>query len=357
MVGIDKQNTISPSATLVDAVRVIESTTKRLAVVLDENSKVIGTLTDGDIRRSILNGNGLSAKVSEAMNKKPAIASVSDSDSVLQKKLIDHNIRSIPLIDSESKYIRTFYETELAQTENTLLAEKTFSAVVIMAGGEGSRLRPLTENIPKPMVDINGIPLLERQVRSLKKIGISTIYISVNYLGEIIEDYFGNGENFGVNIYYLNEDKKLGTAGALSLLPEIDEKDDLLVMNGDILTTSDFVHLYHFHKEHQAVITVSAIDYHVNIPYGVIESDGAIVTRLQEKPSQSFFCNAGIYAISAVVLQKVPTKTFWNMTDIIEQCLVDQEVVSVFPVHEYWSDIGTINDLEKARRESQVSHS
>ena len=346
-------NTISPYKTLVDAIRTIELSDKRLAVVTDQKNKLIGTLTDGDIRRSILSGNDLNTPVTESMNKHPATARVDESDSKLQDILIKYNIRSIPLVDHNNRYVTTFYETELYNTDNSFFMEKTFAAAVIMAGGEGSRLRPLTNNIPKPMVDINGIPLLERQIRGLERIGIKIIYISINYLGGIIENHFKDGSDFGVTIHYLHEDKKLGTAGALSLLPSIDKDGDLLVMNGDILTKSDFVHLYHFHKEYNASLTISAIDYHVNIPYGVIKSNGAVVTGLQEKPSQRFFCNAGIYAVSVDMLQKVPEETLWNMTDLIEQCLVDQENVSVFPVHEYWTDIGTLDDLKNARKISK----
>ena len=347
-----KQNTITPSATLIDAARSIEST-KRLAVVIDQENRVIGTLTDGDIRRSLLSGNDLNTRVTEAMNKQPILSRVDTSDSLLQKILIKNNIHSIPLIDHNNRYVRTLYETELYEIDSPSSIEKTFTAAVIMAGGEGNRLRPLTEKIPKPMLDINGIPLLERQIRGLEKTGIKTIYISINYLGHIIKDHFADGSNFGVTIHYLEEEKKLGTGGALSLLPSLDKDGTLLVMNGDIFTKSDFINLYHFHKEHKSLITMSAIDYHVSIPYGVIESNAAKVTGLQEKPSQRFFCNAGIYAISMDILQKVPKETFWNMTDFIELCLADKENVTVFPVHEYWTDIGTANDLAKVRKISE----
>jgi dTDP-glucose pyrophosphorylase len=345
------KSTINKTSTLVEAVSVIEGTTKRLAVVIDKNNKVIGTLTDGDIRRAILKGVTLDNQILGVMNENPAVASVDESDVVLSEMLVNHNIRAIPLLDGNQQYVRTFYETELYDVDSNSVVEKTFVAAVIMAGGEGSRLRPITENIPKPMVDINGIPLLERQIRSLKNIGIDVIYLSINYLGDIIKDYFGNGEKFGVKIYYLNEDKKLGTAGALSLLPDIGLSHDLLIMNGDILTTSDFVNLYHFHKEHNSKITISAINYHVEIPYGVIQSNGPRVIELQEKPSHRFFCNAGIYAVSTDILAKVPVNMFWNMTDLVDRCLLDNDIVSVFPVHEYWSDIGTLSDLDKARKE------
>jgi NDP-sugar pyrophosphorylase family protein len=174
-------------------------------------------------------------------------------------------------------------------------------------------------------------------------------------LSEIIEEYFGDGSKFGVSINYLNEDKKLGTGGALSLLPEMKNFESILLMNGDILTTSDFVSLYHFHKEHDSMVTVSAINYHIKIPYGVIDHNGPLIKGILEKPSQSFFCNAGIYALSNKVLKDVPSNTFWNMTDLIDKCLSNNYRVNVFPVHEYWTDIGTPTDLDEARKEFQDS--
>lgn len=344
-------NLLSSTATLIDAISAIEATNKRLAVVLSESKHVLGTLTDGDIRRYILQGHKLETLVTDAMNKNPIIAPVNTSDSTLREMLSSHNIRSLPLVDSENKYVRTLHEIELGSIDKESINEKTFSAAVIMAGGEGSRLMPLTENMPKPMVEINGLPLLERQVRRLCNMSITQIYISVNYLSEVIKGYFGDGSKFGVDISYLHENKKLGTAGALSLLPNCDDLKSILVMNGDVLTTSDFINLFHFHEEHQSAITIGAVDYHVEIPYGVIQYDGAKVKSLLEKPSQHFFCNAGIYALSNTVLKKIPKNQFWNMTDLIEQCLTEEDVVSVFPVHEYWSDIGTPADLDKAREE------
>jgi dTDP-glucose pyrophosphorylase len=345
------ESTLNSDNTLMDAVQLIENSIKRLAVVLSEDKRVVGTLTDGDIRRCLLQGCTLDASVTNAMNQSPVIASVNASDSVLRELLDQNNIRSLPLVNANECYVRTFHEMEFFSDVDGTQTEKTFFAAIIMAGGEGTRLRPFTENLPKPMIEINGIPLLERQVKRLAKMGIATIYISVNYLSEIIKEHFGDGRNFGVVINYLDEDKKLGTAGALSLLPELEKSQSIIVMNGDILTTSDFVNLFHFHKEHDSMITVSAINYHVDIPYGVIDFKGTEVKALLEKPSQTFFCSAGIYALSIDVLKDIPADTFWNMTDLIDKCLLNKNKVTVFPVHEYWSDIGTPKDLEKARKE------
>ncbi len=347
------ENSLQISATLIDAIRVIEATSKRLAVVMSEDKRVLGTLTDGDIRRCILQGCTLQTPVTDAMNTNPVMASVNTSDSVLREKLASHNIRSLPLVDGDDKYVRTLHEMELDSGDNDSVNEKIFSAAIIMAGGEGKRLRPLTEKLPKPMVEINGLPLLERQIHRLCNMGITVVYISVNYLGEVIKNYFGDGSQFGVEVRYLHEDKKLGTAGALSLLPDFDDTRPVLVLNGDILTTSDFIHLFNFHEDHQSSITISAIDYNIEIPYGVIQHNGAEVKALHEKPSQRFFCNAGIYALSIYALKKIPANKYINMTDFVEQCMADGDTVSVFPVHEYWTDIGTPADLEKAREESK----
>jgi dTDP-glucose pyrophosphorylase len=343
-------NFIFSNATLIDAISTIEKTSKRLAVVLSDDYHVIGTLTDGDIRRHILQGSQLEASVSNVMNNNPITASINSSDSLLRKLLSKNNIRSIPLVDDKKKYVRTIELLELDFQDGFSL-EKTFSAAIIMAGGEGTRLMPLTKMLPKPMIDINGLPLLERQIRQLCNIGIKLVYISVNYLNEVIQDYFGDGSRFGIEIKYLHEKKKLGTAGALSLLPNDADLKSLLLMNGDILTTSDFINLLHFHEDQKSVVTICAVDYNIQIPYGVIEYNGTKVEAIKEKPSQHFFCNAGIYALSESILKKIPSDKFFNMTDLIEKCLVDSDSVSVFPVYEYWSDIGTEADLTKARND------
>lgn len=342
---------LSKESTILEAVQFIENSSKRLAVVLSDDNQVIGTLTDGDIRRCLLRGFTLETTISEIMNDNPIIAPINSSDSFLKNLLKDNNIRALPLVDAKNCYVRTFHEMEFINDVSEVKKEKTFDVAIIMAGGEGTRLRPFTDKLPKPMIEINGIPLLERQIRRLAQIGITNIYISVNYLSQIIKDHFGDGSGFNVSINYLDEDKKLGTGGALSLLPVLKDIKSILVMNGDILTTSDFASLYHFHEEHRSMVTLSAINYHVEIPYGVIDHNESAVKALSEKPSQTFFCNAGIYALSNEALTYVPPNKFWNMTDLVEACLSNNEKVIVFPLHEYWTDIGTKADLDEARKD------
>lgn len=335
-------------AQLIDAVRAIEISRRRMAVVVDADNRLVGSLTDGDIRRHLLAGGSLDAQVSKAMNPNPLSAEEGAPDGYIKDLMRRGNVIAIPLLDHDRKYLRLVHLMDLEQDQDPFDKAVRFSFAVIMAGGEGTRLRPLTETIPKPMVEIGGVPLLERQIQRLVKIGIARVYISVNYLGHIIEEYFGKGDEFGIEICYLREQEKLGTAGALTLLPEQPD-GPIVVMNGDILTTSDLDSFYHFHSAHGANITIAAIDHRVHIPYGVIRTEGPFITSLIEKPSERFLCNAGIYALSPQALNYLPRNGFSNMTDLVESCLSKKLPVAVFPVHEYWNDIGTPDDLEKAR--------
>jgi dTDP-glucose pyrophosphorylase len=337
---------LSTNATLYDVVHAIEASRRRIAVVIEESGRLLGTLTDGDVRRCLLSGGTLETLAVNAMNTKPITAQEDSTDGYLLDLMKRGNVMSVPTVNEEGHFVRMVHITDL-DADKTAQGQSGFAAAVIMAGGEGTRLRPITDKIPKPMVEVGGIPLLERQVCRVAKANIPICYISVNYLSHIIEEYFGDGAHFGVHIEYLREKDKMGTAGALSFIPKR-QSGTILVMNGDILTTSEFENLYNYHIQHKAKVTVAAVEYRVQIPYGVIRRQGQYVTRLEEKPSQQFLCNAGIYAMEPNALNCIPTG-FFNMTDLIRCCLKAGDVVSVFPIHEYWSDIGTPDDLERAR--------
>ncbi len=339
---------LSPEMPLVEAVRAIEASRRRIAVVTDGEGRLMGTLTDGDVRRCLLSGGGLDTTVARAMNPSPVTVAPDSSVGCKLDLMRRANVMALPVVDDVGRFLKLVHLTDIASGDTLDHNVSGFSFAVIMAGGEGMRLRPLTEKTPKPMVEVGGVPLIQRQIERLYKAGFRRIYISVNYLSHVIEGYFGNGSDFGLEILYLREREKLGTAGALSLLPEHPDSS-ILVMNGDILTTFDFGSLYDFHIAHRAEVTVAAVDYRVNIPFGVIRADGPYVVGLTEKPSQRYLCNAGIYAISPTALDFLPQGHRWNMTDIVESCISDNRSVAVFPVHEYWSDIGTPDDLEKAR--------
>lgn len=347
-----KKCLVDESVDVREAIRAIEAGQKGIAVITNANGCLQGVVTDGDVRRGLLTGVKLRDPVTSIMNCKPTKAESRMSQSSILELLQDSGLESFPLVDANNVVVDVILLRDLTKEKSTRKAEG-FSSALIMAGGEGRRLLPLTENLPKPLVEVGGMPLIERQVRRIASAGVNKIYIAVNYLAGMIESHLGNGSQFGVEIHYLHEQKKLGTAGALSLIEEPLD-GPLLLMNGDVFTSIDFRYLLDFHSKYQPMLTVAAIDYHVEIPYGVIKTNGAFALGLEEKPSQQFLCNAGIYAISPDAVNQVPKNQSYNMTDLIELSITQEPGVAVFPVHEYWSDIGTHAELDKARTELNI---
>ncbi len=348
MVPVTDACAIGQDSVLRDAIRVIERERKSIAAVVDARQRVIGTVSDGDIRRALLGGHTVDSPVAVAMNTRPLTAPDTVATHQLLTLLMESRLEAIPVVGEGGVYRRVVHRDELS-TAGTAVAECPFAAAVIMAGGEGRRLLPLTEATPKPMIDVGGAPLLERQILRLVQSGLRRIFLSINYLGHVIEGYFGDGARFGAHIEYLREPRKMGTGGALSLLPR-PLGGDLLVVNGDIVTRSDFMRLGAFHREEQALVTVGAVHHHVEIPFGVIDADNNRVLGIREKPSQRMLCNAGIYALAERALDLVAADEFFNMTDLVERALGAGEKVNVFPIYEYWSDVGTPQDLEIARQ-------
>jgi len=340
---------LAPDATLRDAIRVIEQTRRLIAAVVDEKGQLLGILSDGDVRRAILAGRELDSPARHAMTRTPIIGPAGARHEELVDIMMSRGVAAIPVVDEAGRFIRVVHASDFEDRREATGGER-FAAAIVMAGGEGRRLRPLTLDRPKPMIDIGGVPLLERQVRGMAQSGLKRIFISTNYLGHMIESHFGDGSDFGVEIRYLREAKRLGTAGALSLLPKLPQ-GPILVVNGDVLTRSDFGKLLVFHEETDADITVSAMVHRVEIPFGVLKIDGHRVLDIEEKPSQSFLCNAGIYVLVPETLKLIPAETAIDMTDVIAAAMAAGMRVSVFPIHEYWADIGSPADLELALAE------
>jgi dTDP-glucose pyrophosphorylase len=339
---------IGGDSVLRDAIGVIERERKSIAAIVDSAQRVIGTISDGDIRRALLAGHSVDSPVTVAMNTRPLTASAAADAHQLLTLLMETRLEAIPVVDEEGVYRRVVHRDSLV-TGSGVAGECPFAAAVIMAGGEGKRLMPLTQSTPKPMIDVGGAPLLERQIARLVQCGIRRIFLSINYLGHVIEDHFGDGARFGARIEYLREPSKMGTAGALSLLPR-PIGGHLLVINGDIVTRSDFLRLGGFHGDENSLITMGAVHHHVEIPFGVIDAEAHRVLGIREKPSQRLLCNAGIYAVAERALDRVAPGAFLNMTDLVEIALREGEKVCVFPIYEFWSDVGTPQDLETARR-------
>jgi len=342
--------TLAAAATLRDAIAAIERTRRLIAAVIDADGRLLGILSDGDIRRAILSGKELDSPAADVMTRSPIVASSRLTDQGVLHTLMLNGVAAAPVIDDQGRLVRIAQTTDYRAWPAPTGGGKGFAAAVIMAGGEGRRLMPFTADRPKPMIDIGGVPLLERQVRAIVASGLKRIFISTNYLGHIIESHFGDGADLGAEISYLREGKKLGTAGALSLLPKT-QPGPLLVLNGDILTRSDFGKLFAYHSETHGFITVAAVAHQVVIPFGVLRLEGDRAVGLEEKPSQTFLCNAGIYVLEADALSLVPRESRIDMTDIISAAIDAGETVSVFPIHEYWTDVGNPADLERAMAE------
>jgi len=336
---------VRPEDSIQAVIKVIDNNKDGIALVVNENGILVGTITDGDIRRYMLSGCSFGEPCIKVMHDKPIVADVSARREELTDLIKKYRIRNIPLIDELGRPVKVVNFNSLMNNE------ELENIAVIMAGGEGLRLRPLTETIPKPMIHVGESPLLEQIIRSLRRSGIHNIFIALNYRGEIIEKYFEDGSQFNVRIRYLREEKKLGTAGALSLLTDITKLPlrPILVMNGDIMTDVNFERLLEFHRQHRSVMSIAAIDYHLSIPYGVLEIAGHYVLGLEEKPTKRVFCNAGIYAIDPDMIQLIPKETYYDMNDLLKGIIEKGYPVSAFPIHEYWVDIGDKEDLKLAK--------
>jgi len=320
---------------------VIDANKQGLALIVDRTGRLVGTVTDGDIRRFILTGASIEEPVTKVMMTQPltlpAQASPKKAIEIMKKSMV----RNIPLLDSRGR------PQGLINLSDVISDDETERVGVIMAGGEGKRLRPLTEDIPKPMVKIGGKPILENIIAGFAEVGIRKIYISLNYKAHVIQKYFGDGSRHGVAIEYLIEKKKLGTAGALALLPERPFRP-IVVINGDVITRTNFLRLLEFHKEHKCVMTVAAVQYKFRIPYGVLKLSGHYLLGIEEKPQKRFFCNAGVYVLNPEVLDFILENEKTDMSDVIEKLVRKGLPLSIFPVHEYWVDIGDHLDLKKA---------
>ena len=325
------------------AIKLLDAAVHKLVVVL-ESGQVHGTVTDGDLRRHFLRGGSIDDPIKVAMNPNPILCLDGQLSETLKTEQYD-GIDILVIVD-EGRHFLDLHP--LAESKKRF--KKLPSTALLMAGGEGTRLRPVTNDTPKPMVKINGTPILERQILQLKNHGFDQIYISVNYLADQIIDYFGEGERFGVRIKYIFETKKLGTAGAIALLDRAIE-DDFLLMNGDIVTDIDFTELKKFHKHKDALISIAAITHNIKVPFGVLRVEHDSLQGIDEKPVISQLCNAGIYMVNKRVLNFIPINRHTDITETIDSVLNAGHKVSVFSIYESWSDVGTLEDLAKVTRE------
>lgn len=338
------QVAVSPFLSIKDVVDVIDKSSLQIALVVDQDNCLLGTVTDGDVRRGLLKGLKLEDSVDNIYNKNPFFVNKNTDRESLYLLMKRNFIKQVPVVDENNRVV------ELVVLKELLHKKVKKNPVIIMAGGLGSRLRPLTNDCPKPLLKVGGKPILEIIVEKFIEEGFENFYFSVNYKAEMIKKYFGDGSKWNISIGYLEEDKKLGTAGSLSLIP-IKPQESIIVMNGDLLTKVNFNHLLSFHTENKSFATMCVRDYEIQIPYGVVKIKNADLLDIQEKPVNSFFVNAGIYVLNPDVLDMVPSGKYYDMTDLFNKIIKRNLKSSVFPIKEYWLDIGRVQDFEAANFE------
>lgn len=337
-----KKILVSPDTSIKEAIRIIDQGALKIALVVDDTNRLLGTITDGDIRRGILRGCDLLSPVDGIMNKTPLVAGENDGRDRIIAMMRQKLLYQIPVVNGAGVLVG------LEVIDDILKANRLDNWVVLMAGGLGTRLKQLTADTPKPLLKVGSKPILETIVDNFIEQGVSRFFISVNYKSEMIEEHFGDGSRWGVQIEYLREDKKLGTAGALGLLEE-KPSAPILVMNGDLLTKMNFVQLLDFHAEHLSTATMCVREYDFQVPYGVVTLDQHRILSIEEKPIQKFFVNAGIYVLEPKVLELIQQDSYLDMPSLFNQLVTQEKNTAVFPIREYWLDIGRIDDFERAK--------
>lgn len=335
---------LSLTSTIRDALQIINNGAMQMAIVVDSEGKLLGTLTDGDIRRGLLNNLSLEDNVGTILHTTPTVATLSDTKEEILKKALNKKLHQIPIVDDA-------YRVVGVQEINDLIKPATKpNMVVLMVGGLGSRLRPLTEETPKPMLKVGNKPILQTIVEKFAEYGFSEIIMCVNYKSHIIQDYFGDGSAFGVTITYVLEEERMGTAGALSLLKTL-PKDPFFVMNGDLLTNINFEHLHNYHLSQNAMATMCVREYDFQVPYGVVNMEGNAILSIEEKPLHKFFVSAGIYMLDPEVIRYIPKNQFYDMPTLFETLIKEEQKAISFPIREYWLDIGQMEEYERANQE------
>jgi dTDP-glucose pyrophosphorylase len=334
-----QKNIVGESDPLRAAATVLNASPYKLVLVCSSEGQLTGTLTDGDLRRGLLRGLSLEDSVTQAMNRSFVAGNQGEPKAELHSLMRKKQIHELPILDKSGNVVDLVTDRpELTPFDGTF---------VIMAGGRGSRLMPLTDSTPKPMLLVGAKPILEHILTSAISQGFENFVISVNYLGKQIENYFGDGSAWGVSITYLREEEPLGTAGALSLLPR-GAPGPIVVSNGDLVTNLDYRAMIQNHEQSGATISMAIRRFELRNPYGVVATNGEFVEGIVEKPAYISQVNTGIYVLTPEVLTNLRPNSFLNMTDLVQRALDQNERVAAFAIHESWMDIGTPQDFQTA---------
>ncbi len=333
-------------APISEAVSIIEKYRYKIALVVGDGGVLVGTITDGDVRRGLLKGYALEAPVAAIMNSRPVTLAVTKRGAA-REVMARWQVMQVPLVDADGRVVGMEYASTAASEPTACMLGNT---VVIMAGGEGKRLRPFTEVMPKPMLKVGGKPMLETIIENFSRAGLRDFVLSVNYRADVIKSHFGDGSNHGVSIRYLEEPRPMGTAGALRLLDPAPSQA-IIVVNGDVLTNLDYQNLLQFHEENRALITVALQRYRHTVPFGVVEVQDELIASIREKPTLEYFVNAGIYVVEPAAIMAIPGGQSFDMPSLIQLALSHRERVAAFPIMEYWIDVGHAADLTRATLE------
>ncbi len=321
------------------ALKKLQDNDLKLVVVLDKKNKLVGTITDGDVRRGLLKGIETSQICAKIMNKKPQYIIANGSSA--KKNKINNELSNAVIVDSQMSFIGIENYSDVANSP------AYDNIIVIMAGGRGERLLPLTLKTPKPLLSINNTPIIQSIISSFNDCGFYNINISVHHKSDEFVKFFSKKSYNGNKVKFIKENKPLGTAGCLSLLDKDKIKKPIIVINGDVLTSINYEKLLDFHLQSKKDITICAAEYHNTIPFGTIVMKKGVITRLEEKPSSKHLINAGIYVLSPTIIKSLKKNIMINMTDLIDK-KINSNKISVYPIHEKWIDIGNIDDFKKA---------
>ena len=334
------------NSTIKEALQIIDKGAVKFALVVKDDNYLLGTITDGDIRRAILDGKTLEESIEHIYFKTPTIVSVHSTKEEVINICTSKKIYQIPVLDEEGRVV------DIKILDELLKPKHHKNKVVLMVGGLGTRLRPLTDTTPKPMLPVGGKPILQTIVEKFASYGFVNIVMCIGYKSHVVQDFFEDGSQFGVNIEYILEEKRMGTAGALSLLSESQKpKEPFFVMNGDLLTNVNFESMLEFHLENEAKATMCVREYDFQVPYGVVNIEQGQITSIVEKPVHKFFVSAGIYMLDASIIETIPQDLFYDMPTLFEEMIKENDKTVSFPIREYWLDIGRMDEYEKANRE------
>ncbi|MCK5421863.1 MAG: CBS domain-containing protein [Deltaproteobacteria bacterium] len=331
-----KDVVVSEHTSFGETIEKMDQHEKSIALIVDEKNRLLGILTDGDIRKAILKGITLHENVKQTMNKNPFCLNPGCADGEMVRIMMENNIYHLPIVDDQKTLKGVVFKNTFIQ-QRVLLCP-----VVIMAGGMGRRLLPLTEDRPKPLLTVSGKPMIVHILEKFRDEGAKEFFICVNYKGTMIEEYLGDGSNYRVRINYIKETDRLGTSGALSLLPEI--SSPFFVINADVLTSIDFKAMYQFHNDNESILTMGIKKIQFDVPYGTVTLEHNRIINLSEKPSVENYINAGIYIIDNQCIEEIPINQHYDMTDFVSYLLSKNKKISGYLINGDWTDMGQLKD-------------